>query len=226
MLADVQHAGMHCSVIAGSILQDRREPSDACARDNATPGIPGGVRCDRGANERERVADKLGCMDDEDAVKRIGYASEWIATKLEPRTACIRIAGWIKTMTPQRENGWSVLKVAAQVIIGALLTTLAGSAAYTAKTLSNHESRLSVVEDWKRERSAKMDEIARDIGEMKTHNAGVDSQARQTDMLVRDVSAQLRVVSDTLIRMQEGQSAIREKMVSLQVATDEMKGSK
>ena len=156
----------------------------------------------------------------------LGYSPEWIAAKLEPRTACIRIAGWIKTMTAQRENGWGVIKVMAQVVMGALLTTLAGSAAYTAKTLSNHESRLSVVEDWKRERSAKMDEIARDIGEMKTHNAGVDSQARQTDMLVRDVSAQLRVVSDTLIRMQEGQSAIREKMVSLQVATDEMKGSK
>ena len=226
MLADVQPTGFHCSVVAGSILQDRREPSDACARDNEASGIPGGVRCDRGANERERVADKRGCMDDEDAVKRIGYASELIATKLEPRTVCNRMLGWVKSMTAQRENGWGVIKVIAQVVMGALLTTLAGSAAYTAKTLSNHESRLSVVEDWKRERSAKMDEIARDIGEMKTHNAGVDSQARQTDMLVRDVSAQLRVVSDTLIRMQDGQSAIREKMVSLQVATDEMKGSK
>jgi len=113
-----------------------------------------------------------------------------------------------------------------QVVMGALLTTLAGSAAYTAKTLSNHESRLAVVEDWKRERSAKMDEIARDIGEIRTHNAGVDSQSRATDILVRDVSAQLRVVSDTLIRMQEGQSAIREKMVSLQVMTDELNKEK
>lgn len=129
-------------------------------------------------------------------------------------------------MTAQRENGWSILKVVVQLVIGALLTSLAASAAFTAKTLSNHESRIAVMEDWKRERSVKMDEIARDIGEMKTHNAGLDSQSRATDMLVRDVSAQLRVVSDTLIRMQEGQSAIREKMVSLQVATDEIKGSK
>ncbi len=152
-----------------------------------------------------------------------GYVPEWIEAKQSGPSIAARMLHFFRTtMTAQRENGWGVVKVTAQVIIGALLTTLAGSAAYTAKTLSNHESRISVVEDWKRERSAKMDEIARDIGEMKAHNAGVDSQARQTDMLVRDVSAQLRVVSDTLIRMQEGQSAIREKMVSLQVMTDEL----
>ena len=156
-----------------------------------------------------------------------GFVPVWIEAKQQLPSMAARLTQWVSFMTAQRENGWGVIKVMAQVVIGALLTTLAGSAAYTAKTLSNHESRLSVVEDWKRERSAKMDEIARDIGEMKTHNAGVDSQARQTDMLVRDVAAQLRVVSDTLIRMQEGQSAIREKMVSLQVMTDELnKGTK
>lgn len=130
-------------------------------------------------------------------------------------------------MNAQRENGWGIAKIITQIVLGTLLTALAGSAAFTAKTLSNHESRLSVVEEWKRERSARMDEIAKDIGEMKTRNAGVDQQSRATDMLVRDVSAQIRVMSDTLIRMQEGQSAIREKMVSLQVMTDELnKGTK
>lgn len=155
-----------------------------------------------------------------------GYVPEWIEAKQSGPSKAAKVVQFFKSMTAQRENGWGLVKVAAQVVIGALLTMLAGSAAYTAKTLSNHESRIAVVEDWKRERSAKMDEIARDIGEMKTHNAGVDSQARQTDMLVRDVSAQLRVVSDTLIRMQEGQSAIREKMVSLQVMTDELNKEK
>lgn len=157
----------------------------------------------------------------------IGYVPAWIEAKNVSPSFIARLTERISTMIAQRENGLGVLKLLAQVVLGVLLTALAGSAAYTAKTLTNHESRLSVVEEWKRERSAKMDEIARDIGEMKTHNAGVDSQARQTDMLVRDVSAQLRVVSDTLIRMQEGQSAIREKMVSLQVMTDELnKGTK
>jgi septal ring factor EnvC (AmiA/AmiB activator) len=130
-------------------------------------------------------------------------------------------------MTTQRENGLNIIKVVVQLVLGTILSALAASAAFTAKSLSNHESRLSVVEEWKRDRSEKIDGIARDVAEMRTHNAGVDSQARQTDMLVRDVSAQLRVVSDTLIRMQEGQSAIREKMVSLQVMTDELnKGTK
>ncbi len=156
-----------------------------------------------------------------------GFVPEWIDSKQHDPSFAARLRQRVVIMTTQRENGWGVIKVLSQVVMGTLLTTLAGSAAYTAKTLSNHESRLAVVEDWKRERSAKMDEIARDIGEMKSHNAGVDSQARSTDMLVRDVSAQLRVVSDTLIRMQEGQSAIREKMVSLQVVTDKLnEGSK
>lgn len=160
-------------------------------------------------------------------MSQYGYVPAWIEAKNALPCLMTRAQQWMTTMTAQRDNGLGVLKLLAQVVLGVLLTALAGSAAYTAKTLTNHESRLSVVEDWKRERSAKMDEIARDLGEMKTHNAGVDSQARQTDMLVRDVSAQLRVVSDTLIRMQEGQSAIREKMVSLQVMTDELnKGTK
>lgn len=156
-----------------------------------------------------------------------GFVPAWIEAKQALPSLMARVQQWMTTMTAQRENGWGVLKVIAQIVGGAVLATLAGSAAYTAKTLSNHESRLSVVEDWKRDRSEKIDGIARDVAELKTHNAGVDSQARQTDMLVRDVSAQLRVVSDTLIRMQEGQSAIREKMVSLQVMTDELnKGTK
>ena len=157
----------------------------------------------------------------------VGFVPQWIEERQKPKNVVCKIVDTINAMSTPRENGWGIAKVLTQIVLGTLLTALAGSAAFTARTLSNHESRLSVVEEWKRERSAKMDEIARDIGEMKMHNAGVDSQARQTDMLVRDVSAQLRVVSDTLIRMQEGQSAIREKMVSLKVVTDELnKGTK
>lgn len=77
MLADVQSPGLHCSIVAGAILQDRREPSDACAGDNEASRIPGGVRCDRGANERERVADKRGCMDGKTTMTHVlGYSPE------------------------------------------------------------------------------------------------------------------------------------------------------
>jgi|GEM_PF-6807138 len=156
-----------------------------------------------------------------------GFVPSWINAKLASPTIAWRLNQWITTMTAQRENGLNFIKVVVQLVLGTILSALAASAAFTAKSLSNHESRLSVVEEWKRDRSEKIDGIARDVAEMRTHNAGVDSQTRQTDMLVRDVSAQLRVVSDTLIRMQEGQSAIREKMVSLQVMTDELnKGTK
>jgi len=157
----------------------------------------------------------------------VGFVPQWIEERQKPKSVVGKIVDTINAMSTPRENGWGIAKIITQIVLGTLLTALAGSAAFTAKTLSNHESRLSVVEEWKRERSARMDEIAKDIGEMKTRNAGVDQQSRATDMLVRDVSAQIRVMSDTLIRMQEGQSAIREKMVSLQVMTDELnKGTK
>jgi len=225
MLADVQSPGLRCSVVAGSILQDRRESSDAGSRGNATSGIPGGVCGDRGATERKRFADQFGCMDHEDAVRKIGYAPEWIATKLEPRTVLDRVVRRVKSMTAMRENGWGVMKIMAQVVLGFVLTCLAGSAAYMAKSLSNHESRLSVVEEWKKDQSIHIAQIASDLAEIKSRNARSEEQARSTDMLVRDVSAQMRVITDTMIRMQEGQAAIREKMVSIQVATDEIKGA-
>lgn len=156
-----------------------------------------------------------------------GYVPAWIESKQALPSLMSKTKQWISTMTAQRENGLSIAKIVVQLVLGTILTALAGSAAFTAKSLSNHESRISVVEEWKRDRSEQMERIARDVAELKTHNAGADQQTRATDMLVRDVSAQLRVVSDTLIRMQEGQSAIREKMVSLQVMTDELnKGTK
>lgn len=155
-----------------------------------------------------------------------GFVPAWIEAKQQAPSAMSRVWQWLSTMSAQRENGWSVVKIVVQLVLGAILTALAGSAAFTAKSLSNHESRISVVEEWKKERSAQLDKILGDVGEIKTHNATADQQSRQTDMLVRDVAARIGVMSDTLIRMQEGQSAIREKMVSLQVATDEMKGVK
>ena len=56
--------------------------------------------------------------------------------------------------------------------------------------------------------------------------ARYQEQARATDAIVRDAAARLGIMSDTLIRMQEGQSAIKEKMVSIQIMADELNKGK
>jgi len=156
----------------------------------------------------------------------IGYVPAWIEAKQQEPSLFARIKQQLAAMTAQRENGWGIMKIVVQLVLGVILTALAGSAAFTAKSLSNHESRISVVEEWKRERSAQLDRIQEDVARINTHNATADQQARGTDMMTREIAAQMRVMSDTLIRMQEGVAALREKMVSIQVATDEIKGTK
>jgi hypothetical protein len=49
---------------------------------------------------------------------------------------------------------------------------------------------------------------------------------RATDVSIRDVGARLGAMADTTSRIQEGLAAIREKMVSLQIVTDELNKEK
>lgn len=156
----------------------------------------------------------------------LGYAPGWIADKVREPSRLHKAKAWFLNMSTPKENGWTIVKLVTQVVLGVLLTALAGSAAYTAKTLTNHESRIAVVEEWKRDRSAVMDQITREFQELKTRNAINQEQARATDAIVREAAARLGVMSDTLIRMQEGQSAIKEKMVSIQIMTDELNKGK
>lgn len=124
-------------------------------------------------------------------------------------------------MTTRTENAWKVGTVVLQVV----LTGLLAYAVWSAKTLSNHESRINATEEWRREKGPMIEELRREFSSMRERSTSLSDQVRGTDQIARDISANVRVLSDTMIRLQEGQAAIREKMISLQVAQDE-KGNK
>ena len=150
-----------------------------------------------------------------------GYAPGWIAEKLRQPSHAHRAWTWLQSMTARTENAWKVGTVVIQVVLSGLLAY----AVWSAKTLYDHESRLNATEEWRREKGPAIEELRREFSSMRERSASLSDQVRVTDQIARDISANVRVLSDSMIRLQEGQAAIREKMVSLQVAQDE-KGQK
>jgi hypothetical protein len=145
-----------------------------------------------------------------------GYAPGWIADKVRPQTPSQRSMAWIQSMTARSENTWKV----GTVVIQVALTGLLGYAVWSTKTLADHESRLNATEEWRREKGPAIEELRREFSSMRERSASLSDQVRGTDQIARDISASVRVLSDSMIRLQEGQARLNEKLVAWQVKQD------
>lgn len=168
-----------------------------------------------------------------------GYAPAWVAKKIndfQPTNEVPRLKSYItsaiSTMTKPIDSAssfWNMVEKLSRILI---LTLVPWTTWITAKTFDHSKSIAMEVqwraahEDMAKEKIAQIDRIDRELQEWRIKfNIFADESRnamRTTDSSVRDIAARIGVMSETLIRLQEGQSAIKEKMVSLQVVTDDL----
>lgn len=148
-----------------------------------------------------------------------GFVPAWIGEKIEQKTPIQKALLFMQSMSAKTENAWRV----GTVVIQIALTGLLANAVWTVKTLANHESRINAAEEWKKDKGPMIEELRREFVGMRERSAAMAEQVRATDLIVREISARFAVVTDTMIRIQEGQAAIKEKMVAIQVAQDDSK---
>jgi hypothetical protein len=190
------------------------------------------------------VAEKaMNTFEDSQPMIDGGYSPRWIGDKVASSesngASQLKVSlPWvfsIMTRPIEPSSGfWNIVEKLTRILTLTLIPFLSWM---TWKTFE-HEKLLAVGQQWReshevmaKEKIAQIDRIDRELQEWRIKfNVFTDetrSGIRSTDTSVRDVAARINVMSDTLIRLQEGQSAIREKMVNLQVVTDELnKGSK
>lgn len=129
---------------------------------------------------------------------------------------------------------WNVLDRVTRIIVPAFIVPMLAWAAWTTRTLYAHSEALAREIEWRhshvenlKDKLAVIERLDRETASWRERTiefqTASKADSRATDQAVREVSARLVVISDTLIRMQEGQSAIREKMVNLQVQLDDVK---
>lgn len=168
-----------------------------------------------------------------------GYAPAWVATKVNgfhPTHEVSRLKSYLSstfsTMTKPIDSAssfWNMVEKLSRILI---LTLVPWTTWITAKTFDHSKSIAMEVqwraahEDMSKEKIAQIDRIDKELQEWRIKfNIFADesrNSMRATDSAVRDVAARMGIMTETLIRLQEGQSAIKEKMVSLQVLTDEL----
>lgn len=150
-----------------------------------------------------------------------GYCPRWIEFRVSRMQIAYRLIHAFR-MNATKEDKLRLASVITNCVLGGVLLW----ATWSTKTLTNHETRLTTHESWRSEKSPLLDGIVREQAELKTRFTLLQDQFQRTDSIIRDVSAKLSVVSDTMIRMQEAQSGIKEKLVYLQNSSDELsKGS-
>ena len=147
-----------------------------------------------------------------------GYCTTWIDHRLSRSTLAERVRNALFRMNQTREDKLRLASVVTNCVLGGVLLW----ATWSTKTLTSHETRLATQEAWKADRGPVLDSLVREQAEMKTRLALIQEQFRMTDVVVREVSAKISVMTESLIRIQESQSSLREKMVNLQVSTDDL----
>lgn len=152
------------------------------------------------------------------AMTTTGYCPSWIDHRVSRSTLADRIRDAIFRMSSTREDKLRIASVVTNCVLGGVLLW----ATWSTKTLTNHETRLTTHESWRAEKSPILDGIVREQGELKTRLAIMQDQFVRTDSIIREVSAKLSVMSDAMIRMQEAQSGIKEKLIYLQNSSDEL----
>lgn len=158
---------------------------------------------------------------DSSAMTSTGYCPQWIATR-SARRPMLERARQAFGMNATREDKLRLASVVTNCVLGGVLLW----ATWSTKTITSHETRLSNQEAWRSEKAPLMESLVREQAEMKTRLALIQEQFRMTDVVVREVSAKVTVMTEALIRIQEAQGALKEKLTTLQVKRDQAEETK
>lgn len=163
---------------------------------------------------------------------KFGYATLWIEDKLAEMPST-KLATFMTRPIDPTSQVWNAIDRATR-IMSLTFFPWAIWVTYTiysqASIIDRNTDRWKAHEDFSKEKVAQIERMDREIQEWRVRMASFSEETRAgiraTDVSVRDVGARLGAMADTTSRIQESIAAIREKMVNLQVVTDELNKEK